>query len=89
MRRRPNIRSAGVDLALAAAALIVGLANAPAAYATGGLAIALAIWAATRWGALSRMEPMHRLTNTAVALAMLTVVLGGAYWFGLMVGGHT
>ncbi|MBY0564959.1 MAG: hypothetical protein K2P58_12330 [Hyphomonadaceae bacterium] len=89
MPRRPNIRSAGVDLALAAAALIAGLAGVPASYAAAGFALAVAIWAATRWGALARMEPMQRLTNTAVALAMLAVVLGGAYWFGLMVGGHT
>lgn len=87
--RRPNIRSAGIDLALAGLALMAGLLGAPGAAAAAGMAAAALIWALTRWGALSRMEPMQRLTQAALALAMLGVVLGLLYWLGLMLGGHT
>jgi hypothetical protein len=87
MLRRPNIRSAGIDLALAAAALAAGLADAPPTYAAVGFLLAAAIWAGTRWAMLARMPWPQRLTSAALALAMLAVVLGGGYWLGLQLKG--
>jgi hypothetical protein len=87
--RRPSIGSAAIDLALAVLALVAGLFGAPAMAAAAGFAGAVLIWAITRWGALSRMAPMQRLTQSALALAMLAVVLGLFYWLGLMLGGYT
>jgi hypothetical protein len=87
--RRPNIRSAGVDLAFAAAALILGWTGAPATYVAGAFLAASAAWAWTRQEQLARMTLAQRVTNGALALAMLAVVLGLAYWIGLALGGHT
>lgn len=87
--RRPNIASAGADLAFALLALIAGLAGAPLLYAALVFAGAVIVWAWTRRAALARMAWPQRVTNGALALAMLAVVLGLAYWMGLMLGGHT
>jgi hypothetical protein len=87
--RRPNIASAGADLVFALLALVVGLAGAPLLYAALVFAGAVAVWAWTRRAALARMAWSQRVTNGALALAMLAVVLGLAYWMGLMLGGHT
>jgi hypothetical protein len=52
-------------------------------------AAAAVIWAWTRWGALNAMALRPRLTNSALALIMIGVVLAIAYWIGLALGGHT
>ncbi|MGE0742415.1 MAG: hypothetical protein AB7O98_13825 [Hyphomonadaceae bacterium] len=87
--RRPNIASAGVDLAFAALALIAGALGASLMAAGTIFAGAALLWAWTRRGPLSRMDMRQRATNSALALAMLAAVLGVAYWIGLGLGGHT
>ena len=86
--RRPNIASAGVDFAFAALALVSGWLGATLIYAAMIFVGAVAAWAWTRRSALARMEPAQRATKGALALAMLAVVLGLAYWIGLALGGH-
>lgn len=89
MARRPNLTGVGADLALAVAALGAGLLGLPLTFASVGLLIAAGIWLLTRWRALERMQPMQRLTNAALALGVLFVVLSAVYWIGLLAGGHT
>lgn len=86
--RRPNIRSAVIDLAFAALAFIAGVAGAPLAYA-GLVAIGAAVsWWWTRRAALAAMPFLRRATNAALALTMIGAVLGVLYWIGLATGGH-
>jgi hypothetical protein len=87
--RRPNIASAGADLAFALLALVTGWIGAPIWHAALVFAGAAIVWAWTRRSVLGRMAWLQRVTNGALALAMLAVVLGLAYWIGLMLGGHT
>lgn len=87
--RRPNIASAGTDLVFALLALVIGLAGGPPRYAALVFAVSAIVWAWTRRTALGRMQWTQRATNGALALGMLAVVLGLAYWMGLMLGGHT
>jgi hypothetical protein len=89
MQRRPDIASAGSDLAFAALALIAGLAGAALAYAALIFAGSVAVWAWTRRRQLAQMNLRHRVTNSAMALMMMGAVLGLLYWIGLMFGGHT
>lgn len=86
--RRPNIASAGVDLAFAALALVGGWMGATLAQAALIPIAAVAVWAWTRRRALAGMPLAQRATNSALALIMIAVVLSLAYWMGLMLGGH-
>ena len=87
--RKPNIRSAMADLVFAVVALVVGIVGLSFAYWVLTFAAAAAVWAWTRWGALNAMALRPRLTNSALALIMIGVVLAIAYWIGLALGGHT
>jgi hypothetical protein len=87
--RRPNIASAGADLAFALLALVAGWVGANFAVAALVFLSAALVWGWTRRGVLGRMAWPQRVTNGALALAMLAIVLGLAYWIGLMLGGHT
>jgi hypothetical protein len=87
--RKPNIRSAAADLAFAAVALVLGLAGLPMIYAGIAFLGAVFVWGWTRRETLARMDWRMRATNSALALAMLAVVLGVLYWIGLAFGGHT
>jgi len=87
--RRPNIRSASVDLAFLLAALIAGWAGATLAVAGLVFAGAAAAWWGTRRAALAAMAPRRRITQSALALLMLAGVLALFYGLGLMLGGHT
>jgi len=87
--RRPNIRSAAADLVFAAVALGVGIAGLPFSTLVLVFAAATAVWAWTRRTALAAMDLRMRLINSALALIMIGVVLGLAYWIGLTFGGHT
>lgn len=89
MRRRINVASAGADLAFALLALVAGLFGAPPMYAAMVIAGSVAAWGWTRRAPLAAMEPARRLTQGAIAVAMIAVVLGLAYWIGLIFGGHT
>lgn len=86
--RRPNLAAAGADFAFAALAFASGWAGAPLAYALLVFAAAAAVWAWTRRAALRAMAPARLLFNTALALAMIAVVLGGVYWLGLLLKGQ-
>lgn len=85
--RRPNIASAGVDLAFVALALIGGWLGATLTQAALILIAAVAVWAWTRRRVLAGMPLAQRATNSALALAMIAVVLSLAYWIGLMLRG--
>jgi len=86
--RRPNLTRAGADLAFAALAFAAGLAGAPLwAAALVALAAAL-VWWWMRREALSRMDPSRRAASVAVALVVLAIVLGAAYWLGLSLRGN-
>ena len=89
MIRKPNIRSAGVDLAFLVAAHVAGWLNAPF-WGVGAIIVAAtAAWWWTRRAALAQMTLARRLTQSALALAMLAGVLALFYWMGLNFGGHT
>ena len=85
--RRPNPTAALMDLAFAGLGFASGLLGAPVTYALLVFLGAAAAWGWTRRDVLARMEPMHRLSNAALALGLLAVVLGGAYWIGLTLRG--
>jgi hypothetical protein len=87
--RKPNIAAAGADFGFAVLALVLGWLGAPLVAFALCLLTAMAAWAALRWASLRQMTLTLRLTNTALALLMISVVLGGAYWLGLALGGHT
>jgi len=87
--KKPNIRTAGVDLAFLVVALIAGWLNAPIWGAGALIVAAIAAWWFTRRDALARMSPQNRLVQGAIALAMLAGVLALSYWIGLTFGGHT
>jgi hypothetical protein len=87
--RRPNFVAALADFGFAVVALVLGWFGASLAAFALCLAAAIAAWAALRWASLRQMPLSPRLTNTALALLMIGAVLGGAYWIGLALGGHT
>lgn len=89
MTRKPNIRTAGVDLAFLVIALVAGWLNAPLWGGGAIIAAAIGTWWFTRQHALARMSPQNRLVQSAIALAMLAGVLALFYWIGLTFGGHT
>ena len=88
MNKRPNIRSAGVDLGFLLLALIAGWLDAPLWGAALLIAAAIGAWYLTRRNALARMSPRSRLSQGAIALAMLAAVLAFFYWMGQLFGGH-
>lgn len=88
-RRRPNIGSAGSDLAFALLALIAGWIGLSPVFAAMVFVGAVAVWAWTRRRPLMAMPLNARLTQGAIAIAMIAVVLALAYWIGTLLGGHT
>ncbi|GAM96532.1 hypothetical protein U91I_00151 [alpha proteobacterium U9-1i] len=86
--RRPNLGAAGADLAFAAISFAAGLAGAALWTAALVAIAAAAVWYWLRRDALARMDNSTRATSTAVALAVLFIVLGGAYWVGLALRGN-
>lgn len=87
--RKPNIASAGWDLAFAVLALIAGLLGATLPYALGVFAAAVISWGWMRRNALAALPMTQRFVQGAIAIVMIAVVLAIAYWIGLMLGGHT
>ena len=86
--RRPNIANAGADLAFAVIAFVAGIAGAPLWGAALVAFAAALVWYWTRRVALARMDANQRAASVAVALAVLFIVLGGAYWAGLAIRGN-
>ena len=87
--RKPNIASAGWDLAFAVLALIAGLLGATIPYALGVFAAAVIAWGWMRRNALAALPATQRFVQGSIAVVMIAVVLAIAYWIGLMLGGHT
>ncbi len=88
MARRSNIGSAGTDLAFFVLALAAGLVGLPIIYAVMVFVGAVAAWGWTRRRPLMAMKPATRLTQGAIAITMIAVVLGLAYWIGLLITGR-
>lgn len=88
MQRKPNIGSAGSDLAFALLALIAGWAGLPPIFGVMVFVGALASWGWTRRRPLMAMQMRARLTQGAIAITMIAVVLALAYWIGTLLGGH-
>jgi hypothetical protein len=89
MQRRPNIGSAGSDLAFALLALISGWAGLAPLFPVLVFAAAVTSWGWTRRRPLMAMPLRRRLMQGAIAIAMIAAVLALAYWIGLGIGGHT
>jgi hypothetical protein len=87
LARRPNLAAAGADFAFAALAFASGWLGASLGYAALVFLGAAGAWAWTRREALRAMAPAQLLTNAALALAIMALVLGGAYWLGLLLRG--
>jgi hypothetical protein len=87
--RRPNIGSAGSDLGFALLALIAGWIGLSPIFATMIFVGAVAAWGWTRRRPLAALPLRARLTQGAIAVAMIAVVLAVAYWIGLGLGEHT
>jgi hypothetical protein len=87
--RKPNIASAGWDLAFAVLALIAGWSGVSVSYAVGVFVAAALAWAWLRRRPLAALPMTQRILQSAIALVMIAVVLGIAYWIGLMLGGHS
>jgi len=88
LAQKPNLRSAALDFGFVAVALIVGWVGAPLAAAALVYLAAVLGWWWTRRRALDAMPLRPRLTQSAMALLMLAVVLGLFYWIGRAAGGH-
>lgn len=86
-QRRPNIGSAGSDLAFAFLALIAGWVGLSPIFAVMVFVTAVAAWGWTRRRPLMAMSLKSRLTQGAIAIAMIAMVLALAYWIGLILGG--
>jgi hypothetical protein len=89
VQKRPNIGSAGSDLAFALLTLVTGWAGFSVAFAVMVFACAVASWGWTRRRPLMALPLRSRLTQGAIAIAMIAVVSTLAYWIGLALGGHT
>ena len=89
VQRRPNIGSAGSDLGFALLALISGWVGLAPIFPVLVFVAAVAAWGWTRRRPLKAMPLNTRLTQGAIAIAMIAVVLALAYWIGLGIGGHT
>lgn len=89
MQRRPNIGSAGSDLAFSLLVLISGWAGLAPLFPVLVFAAAVASWGWTRRRPLMAMPLRRQLMQGAIAIAMIAVVLALAYWIGLGIGGHT
>lgn len=86
--KKPNIRSAAVDFGFLAVAFIAGLAGAGVFVALLVYVAAVIAWWWTRRTALAQMPLRMRLTQSAIAVLMLAVVMGIFYWIGLAIGGN-
>ena len=88
MQRRPNIGSAGSDLAFALLALISGWAGLSPLLPVLVFAAAVASWGWTRRRPLAALPLNRRLIQGAISVTMIAVVVALAYWIGLGLGGH-
>jgi hypothetical protein len=81
--RRPSLARFAAEVGFIAAAFLCGVLDAPV-WITGLVAFAmLAYWSWTRRVALNRLRGAQWATQTLIAIAVLIIVLAGAYWLGL------
>lgn len=88
MQRRPNASAALTDFLFAGLAFAGGWVGVSLLYAALTFVAAAVAWWWSRRGALAAMSSERRISQGAIALAMIAGVLGVAYWIGLMLGGH-
>jgi|CXWL01.1.fsa_nt_gi hypothetical protein len=86
--RRPNLGAALLDLAPAVGAFALGAAGAGLDYFALVFLAGVALWAWTRRNVVARLHGVNRIANIALALSVLAIVLGGAYWLGLSFRGR-
>ncbi len=86
---RPNVMNAAVELGFIVAALACGLFNAPIWSAGIVVFASLAFWSWTRRVALNKLRGANWAIQCAISIALIFALLGGAYWLGLVLGGHT
>ena len=85
--RRPSLIRFAAETGFVLAAFLCGLLDAPI-WLAGLVAFAmLAYWSWTRRVALNRLRGAQWATQTALAVAVMIVVLAGAYWLGLALRG--
>ncbi len=85
--RRPNLRSAAIELGFVVAAFACGLFYAPT-WATGLVAFGmLAYWSWTRRIQLNRLRGGKWALQSLIAVAVIIAVLAGAYALGLAIHG--
>ena len=81
--RRPSLARFAVELGFIAGAFLCGVLDAPV-WITGLVAFAmLAYWSWTRRVALNRLRGAQWAMQTMLAIAVMIIVLAGAYWLGL------
>ena len=81
--RRPNLRNAILEVGVAAASFVAGLAGS-LAVAGAIAAVAIAHWAWTRRAALAAMEASRRWPQVAIALAVMLGVVAVCYGLGAL-----
>jgi len=85
--RRPNIATAGAELVFIVVALVAGLTSGTWAAFALVAGAALIYWVWSRRNALAAMSMGQRLAQGGFAIAVLLIILGGAFWVGLVLGG--
>jgi hypothetical protein len=85
--RRPNLRLAAAELGFAAAAFACGLLDAPFWLVVLVAFAMLAFWTWSRRVALNRLRGASWMIQAFVAVAVMIIVLAGAYWAGLALKG--
>jgi TRAP-type C4-dicarboxylate transport system permease large subunit len=89
-QRRFNLQNVLVELGFAATALALGALGAPYAALLLLIAVMIAYWLWSRRRALDtlrREQPRTLIVQTLLALAMLAIVLGGAFLAGSSLNG--
>ena len=89
--RTPNVLNAAIEFGFVAAAAVLGLMHAPLWMLPVLALTMIGYWAFNRRFGLAqaRQQGFGRLAGlVVVAVALMSVVLGGAYWLGSIVGGN-
>jgi len=85
--RRPSFAIAAIELGFIAASFAAGWASGAWPMFAGVAGLAIGYWAWTRRNALASMNILQRVVQGGLGVAMLLVVLGGAFALGLAIRG--
>ena len=85
--RRPSLTRFAAELGFLAAAFLCGVLDAPVWIAVLVAFAMLAYWSWTRRVALNRLRGAQWAAQTAIAIAVMIIVLASAYWLGLALRG--